>query len=156
MKKPESFAGWLYWIVAGIGLVDSLYLIWIKIADSPAYCLQGVGDCFTVNTSKYSMIFGIPVAVFGVIGYLLILLTLYFEQRNPFIQSNADFILFGLTLVGILYSAYLTYLELFVILAICPFCVLSALSMTTLFILTIIRLVKSQTATQPEAGGEHA
>ena len=132
---------------AAIGLIDSLYLIWIKIANSPAYCLQGVGDCFTVNTSKYSQIFGIPIAVFGVLGYLLILLILYFENRNNFLQENSDYILFGLTLVGILYSAYLTYLELFVILAICPFCVLSAIAMTTLFILTIFRLVKSQAAT---------
>ncbi len=147
MNRPKTTSEWLFWIIAAIGLVDSLYLIWIKIANSPIYCLQGVGDCFTVNTSKYSEIFGIPVAVFGVLGYLLILLVLYFEKRSEFLQVNSDYILFGLTLVGILYSAYLTYLELFVILAICPFCVLSAISMTILFILTIFRLVKNQAAT---------
>ena len=146
MKKPKTFSERFYWIIAAIGLVDSLYLIWIKIADNPAYCLQGVGDCFTVNTSKYSQIFGIPIAVFGVLGYLAILLILYFENRVDFLRENSDYILFGLTLVGILYSAYLTYLELFVILAICPFCVLSAIAMTTLFILTIFRLVKNQAA----------
>jgi uncharacterized membrane protein len=147
MKRPKTFSEWFYWILAGIGLVDSAYLIWVKIADSPKYCLQGIGDCYTVNTSRYSEVFGIPIAVFGVLGYLLILLVLYFENRNSFLQENSDYILFGITLIGILYSAYLTYLELFVILAICPFCVLSAIAMTILFILTILRLVKNQAAT---------
>jgi uncharacterized membrane protein len=147
MKRPRTFSERFSLIIAAIGLIDSLYLIWIKIANSPAYCLQGVGDCFTVNTSKYSVIFGIPIAVFGVLGYLFILIILAFEDRSNFLKENSLYIMFGVTLVGILYSAYLTYLELFVILAICPFCVLSAIAMTTLFILTIIRLVKSQAAT---------
>jgi uncharacterized membrane protein len=147
MKRPKSLSERFSLVIAAIGLVDSLYLIWIKIANNPVYCLQGVGDCVSVNASKYSEIFGIPIAVFGVLGYLFILLILTFENRTNFLQENSLYVLFGITLVGILYSAYLTYLEIFVILAICPFCVLSALSMTTLFIITIFRLAKSQAAT---------
>ena len=147
MDKPRTLYGWFYLIIAAIGLVDSLYLIWIKIANDKAYCLQGVGDCWTVNTSKYSEVFGIPIAVFGVLGFLLILLVFLLENRIPFLRSNAIMILFGMTLTGILYSAYLTYLELFVIRAICPFCVVSAVCMTFLFVLSIVRLVKSQAET---------
>lgn len=144
MKKPETFSEWLFTIMALIGLVDSAYLIWIKIANDKIYCLPGVGDCWTVNTSQYSQVLGIPVSVFGVIGYLAILIVALLANRNKFLARNQDMILFGMTLAGFLYSIYLTYLELFVINAICPFCVLSAIAMTVLFILSVIRLVKNQ------------
>ena len=144
MKKPETFSNWLFVITALIGLVDSAYLIWIKIANDKVYCLPGLGDCWTVNTSQYSQVFGIPISVFGVLGYLIILLVFLYQDRNNFLQNNHITLLFGMTLAGFLYSIYLTYLELFVINAICPFCVVSAISMTVLFVLSVIRLVKYQ------------
>ena len=144
MKKPETFIDWLFIIFASIGLVDSLYLIWIKIANDKVYCLPGLGDCWTVNTSQYSQVLGIPVSVFGVIGFLIILLLALFKDRNKFFHANQVTLLFGITLAGFLYSIYLTYLEIFVINAICPFCVLSAISMTILFVISVVRLVKSQ------------
>jgi uncharacterized membrane protein len=145
MKKPETFSDWLFVISAVVGLVDALYLIWIKIANDKIYCLPGIGDCWTVNTSQYSQIFGIPISLFGAIAYLVILLIALSEKRSKFIKENQITLLFGITLAGFLYSLYLTYLELFVIHAICPFCVISAIMMTILFVLSVIRLVKSQT-----------
>jgi uncharacterized membrane protein len=147
MNKSKTRYWWFFLIVTLIGLVDSTYLLWIKIANDKAYCLQGVGDCWTVNTSKYSSVFGIPVSIFGMIGYTLILLVFLFQDRHEFLQKNAETILFGITLAGMLYSAYLTYIELFVIYAICPFCVISAVAMVILFVLSIYRLVKGQAET---------
>jgi uncharacterized membrane protein len=145
MTNSKTRYWWTFFIVNLIGLVDSVYLLWIKIANDKAYCLQGVGDCWTVNTSKYSSIFGIPVSVFGIIGYTIILLVFLYQKRNAFLQNNAVTLLFGLTLAGLLYSAYLTYIELYVIYAICPFCVISAVAMVVLFVLSVYRLVKGQT-----------
>jgi len=145
MNKAKTRYWWFFFVVTLIGLVDSLYLLWIKIANDKAYCLQGVGDCWTVNTSKYSSVFGIPVSIFGIIGYSLILLVFLYQNRSAFLQKNALLLIFGLTLAGMLYSAYLTYIELFVIFAICPFCVISAVAMVILFVLAIVRLVNGQT-----------
>jgi uncharacterized membrane protein len=144
MNKSKTHYWWFFFVVTLIGLVDSIYLLWIKIANDKAYCLQGVGDCWTVNTSKYSSVFGIPVSIFGIIGYSLILLVFLNRNRSTFFQNNSVTIIFGLTLAGMLYSAYLTYIELFVIYAICPFCVISAVAMVILFVLSIDRLVKGQ------------
>ncbi|MEJ2149476.1 MAG: vitamin K epoxide reductase family protein, partial [Chloroflexota bacterium] len=64
-------------------------------------------------------------------------------------ETNAEWaavtpmLAFGLTLVGTLYSAYLTYLELFVIFAICPYCVTSAVIMVALFGLALYRLLQA-------------
>ena len=127
---------------AAIGLIDSIYLLVIKITDNKALCLQGVGDCYGVNSSVYSEIFGIPVSVFGIGAYLLILALIGFEKFSPNHETISLYSVFGITLAGLLYSIYLTYIELFVLKAVCPFCVVSALVMLLLFALAISRLLK--------------
>lgn len=107
-------------------------------------CLPGLGDCWTVNNSVYSQVFGIPVAFLGAGAYLLILLILILETRNDFLKRNGLLVVFGFCVIGTIFSGYLTYLELFVIKAICPFCVVSALIMLILLILTSVRLLKSE------------
>lgn len=132
---------WVAWLTALIGLLDSIYLTVLKYSNNKSLCIQGVGDCWSVNTSIYSEIFGIPIALLGFGAYGFILLVLWAEQHHSLIQQYADFLLFGVTLIGIIYSAYLTYLEIAVIKAICPFCVVSAVAMLILFIYSVKRLI---------------
>ncbi|MHC1785030.1 MAG: vitamin K epoxide reductase family protein [Anaerolineaceae bacterium] len=127
-----------------VGLVDSLYLLWEKISQNQALCLPGLGDCWTVNNSKYSELFGIPVALLGAASYLAILVVLLLENKSSFFRNFSSLAVFGMSLVGTLFSAYLTYLELFVINAICPFCVVSAVVMLAVLILTSVRLLRSE------------
>jgi uncharacterized membrane protein len=61
-------------------------------------------------------------------------------MRRPVWAENVNLALFGVTLIGMIYSAYLTYLEVAVIHAICPFCVLSAVLMSFLFVLSALRI----------------
>lgn len=129
---------------SAIGLIDALYLTWMKITNNPRMCIQGLGDCFTVNTSKYSEIAGIPVAVLGAAAYLCLFLIMLTENRTDFLKSNSVLFIFGITLSGTLFSAYLTYIELFVLRQICPFCVVSAITMLILLVISIIRLIKYQ------------
>ncbi|WP_299028361.1 vitamin K epoxide reductase family protein [uncultured Thermanaerothrix sp.] len=130
-------------ILGLIGLIDSLYLTWIKISHTEALCLPGFGNCDIVNNSRYSEIMGIPIALLGALAYLTILGLLFVEQRMPHWQENTSLILFGVTLAGTGYSAYLTYLEFAIIKAICPFCLLSAIVMGLLFVIAIVRLAKA-------------
>jgi len=104
------------------------------------YC-GGSGECETVANSPYAEIAGIPIAFIGLAGYVGILACVYLEARSSFWQQNSPLIIFGMTLAGTLYSAYLTYVEIAVIHAICPYCVVSAILMTLLFVIAIIRLV---------------
>lgn len=122
-----------------IGLLDSIYLSWIKLANLESMC-AGIGGCDVVNTSQYSEIRGVPIALIGAGGFLLILFLLLIESRSGFLQENAGIYVFGLSLIGTIYSGYLTYLEIAVIKEICPFCVLSALAMFAIFVLSIFRL----------------
>lgn len=129
------------WVAALVGVLDSIYLTVLKFSNNKSLCIQGVGDCWSVNTSIYSEIWGIPIALLGLVAYAAILLLLWAEQRSHLIQPYADFIFFGVTLIGVIYSAYLTYLEIAVIKAICPFCVVSAVAMLILFIYSVKRLI---------------
>lgn len=127
-----------------IGLIDALYLTWEIISGNPALCIQGLGDCYLVNNSIYSEFFGIPVAVLGAGAYLLILVVLFLEPKNSFFESNSTFFVFAITLVGTLFSAYLTYIGIAVLKKICPFCVISAITMLVLLVFSALRLIKYQ------------
>lgn len=128
--------------LAVLGVLVSIYMTIYKLTANNAMCL-GSGDCSTVNASKYSLIYGIPVALVGVGGYLAILAILALEQRGgSFYLSNGPLAVFGLTVAGFGFTLYLVYIEAFVLRAWCPFCVTSQITMTILFILTIVRLIR--------------
>ncbi|GAP06737.1 vitamin K epoxide reductase family [Anaerolinea thermolimosa] len=125
---------------AFIGWVDSSYLAWVKWTNSTVACLPNLGNCNAVNSSRFSQIYGIPIAFLGGVAYLLILVFLLLDKEGH--RSNQTFLLaiFGLSLVGVLFSAYLTYIEIAVLKAICPYCVLSAITILLIFICTLVRI----------------
>jgi len=120
-------------VIATVGIGVATY---ITIADSGGgapTCLAGGHGCATVANSSYSHIAGINVAVFGILGYV-VLLAAAAVPGDP-----GRFGGFLASLVGFGFSAYLTYLELFVIDAICQWCVASAVLMTLLLVLNAAR-----------------
>lgn len=119
--------------VIGIGVAG--YLTYVHYAGLKVLCLSS-GGCETVQASSYAKLGGIPVAVLGLAGYVLILLSL--AIRDDLGRAAG----FGLALIGFLFSAYLTYRELFSIKAICQWCVSSAVLMTLLLILTTVRFLR--------------
>jgi uncharacterized membrane protein len=124
-----------------LGLAVSIYMTIYKVFNADAMCL-GSGDCSTVNASRYSEVNGIPVAVIGVLGYLAILATHYFENRNLFFEQNSILIIFGMALTGFLFTIWLVYVEAALLKAFCPFCVTSQAAMTVIFIIAVMRLVR--------------
>ncbi len=128
-------------IAALIGLLDSMYLAYVKIARAPIYCTPGLGDCEVVNASRWSELFGIPLGVYGMVGFGLILLITTYGRRIHWVAAYTDLILFGISTAGFLFSLYLTGIEIFVLKTVCQWCLLSAVAMTVIFVTTIIRLV---------------
>ena len=126
-------------VVTIIGLLDSVYLTWIKLANKEAYC-AGIGQCDVVNSSEYAELYGVPIALLGAGAYLGLLILFMIENRSQYWEDNSAAFVFGITLIGVLYSAYLTYIEIAVLEAICPFCVISAIAMVILFGISIYNL----------------
>ena len=128
-------------VLVVIGLLVSIYMTIYKFTGNDGMCV-GSGDCKTVNASRFSEIYGIPVALVGVGGYTAILAVLLLEKRNDFLRKNATMILFGFSLLGFMFTLYLVYVEAAILKAYCPFCVASQVTMTLMFILSVIRLVR--------------
>lgn len=89
--------------------------------------------CKTVDASKYSEIFGVPVALGGAFYFLFISALSIFRFAK---------LIFLTTLGGIIVYIYLTYLEIFVIKAICPLCVITSIINLLIFLFSIILLRK--------------
>jgi len=117
----------------GIGVAT-----YITIADSGGgspVCVAGSHGCQTVAESSYSHVFGVNIAVFGIVGYVVLLACALLRG------DVARMLGFLVSLSGFGYSFYLTYLELFKIEAICQWCVSSAVLMTLLFATNVTRML---------------
>ena len=127
--------------LAVVGILVSAYMTIYKLTDNQSMCL-GNGGCSVVNSSIYSEVYGIPVAVIGIGGYGVILAILLLQGRSQFLQDNGVLLAFGLTLAGFIFTLYLIYVELALIHALCPFCITSQITITILFILAVTRLIR--------------
>ncbi len=128
---------WLMRLLALAGLGVSGYLAWTHLANQAIAC-GGSQDCDIVQQSAYSAVLGIPVALLGMLAYATLLALLFLRGRLPEAwDAYIPLAIFGISLIGVLYSAYLTYLEIYVIYAICRWCVSSAVIITAIFLLSL-------------------
>lgn len=109
---------------------------------SLALCV-GVGDCEVVQTSRYSMVGDIPVALLGLAGMLGILVLAVARVRYR--DGQIDIVLFAMSLAATVYVAYLSYVELFVLHAICPWCVSVAICSVLIFALVARDVIRAGT-----------
>ena len=134
----------LIYIFSIIGLLDAGYLSYVKLTQIELYCTPGLGDCAAVNASQWSHIFGIPVAFIGFASYLFIILLMLFGNKIKIVAPYKEYLFFFVTLVGTMFSGYLTYIEAAVLKTYCQWCVLSAAMISILFILSVIKLARRQ------------
>jgi uncharacterized membrane protein len=126
-----------------VGLGVAIYLTYVHYSGIQPVCTAG-GSCIKVQTSQWSRLGGVPVALIGLIGYVGILASLLAPDREETRLATL-----GLTLVGFGFSAYLTYRELFSIHAVCEWCASSAVILTLLLIGAATRYVITSTGPSP-------
>jgi uncharacterized membrane protein len=125
-------------VLAASGVIVSAYLLTIHWGWWQAVCL-GVGDCESVNTSRYSELLRVPVALLGALTYFAIIAACALIAQKIY-ADYALIAIFFLAATGVAFSAYLTYIELFVLRALCPWCVLSAILITLIAGLSAMEL----------------
>lgn len=122
LKKPLTI---ISLILATVGLGLSIYLTYVHYNIHALVC--GTGGCEIVQTSQYSEMFGIPIAIFGVVMFTALIVAIILRER---LAEYADMIGTGIVIVllmAVLYWAYLSYLEASVIHAWCQWCVATSL-----------------------------
>jgi uncharacterized membrane protein len=118
-----------------VGLTIAAYLSSVALQGALPQCglLHG---CQEVALSQYSHIGGIPVAVFGVILSLTLLVLAYAWWRTG---SN---VLLGahyfLSLIGTIFEGWFTYAEIFLIGWVCIWCATYGISLVLRFIVALI------------------
>ena len=128
-------------LLALVGLFVAVYLWLHAIGIGGAIKCGASGGCEVVQTSRWAVLLGQPVALYGVIGYLAILIVALAALRPvALVQRGWSILLTGLATIGVLFTVYLTYLELFVIHALCRWCVGSAVIITAIWVVAVLSL----------------
>jgi uncharacterized membrane protein len=127
-------------VLALAGTFIALYLTLYKIGVVGELTCS-VGQCEMVNTSKWAVFLGVPVAAWGLLTYLALFALALAGSQDRFESSRGiSLALAALAGWSVLFSAYLTYLELFVIHAICVWCATSAGIMVVVFLASLFDL----------------
>ena len=137
------------WLLALGGMGVAGYLTYTHLTNQAIVCGESQG-CDIVAQSVYSQIAGVPISLLGLLAFIALFLSTVARGRVPEdLNVHIPLAVFGISLIGVLFSAYLTYLELFVILAVCKWCVGSAVIMTVLFLLSVFEVVAASSQTGP-------
>jgi uncharacterized membrane protein len=141
LNLPTTSQNAFFALLVLVGLAVAGYLAYIETTQSLAVC-GPVGDCNTVQISDYAKIMGVPVAVLGLINYVIVGLLWFAQSWVPEDRRQLIWLgLLGLAFIGTVFSIYLTSLELFVIRAVCVWCLTSA-AVTALLLIGVCRLVE--------------
>lgn len=123
-------------LLALAGLVVSCFALREHFRTEASPCsINERWDCGAVNHSPFAEIKGVPVAVFGILGYAAI---------AGFALARRWWIVLLLTTGAVGFSIYLTYVEARILETYCIWCVTSAGIITLTEMATVVALVRSR------------
>jgi len=97
-----------------------------------SYCDFGVGfNCDIVNRSVYSTVRGVPDALIGIFGYVLLFALATFYRA----KAETPIMLLLASTAGLGFALYLTYIEKFVL---ATWCILCLSSLTLIALITVL------------------
>ena len=127
-------------VLALAGWFVALYL-WLHRLGIVGDLRCGTGGCDTVQASRYAEFLGAPVALYGVVGYVVLFaLGLAGVRAAARARPGPDVLLVVIASLGFAFTLYLTGLELFVIHAWCRWCLGSAAIITAIWVLSLAGL----------------
>lgn len=137
---------WPAFILSVGGFADSIYLsishyrVYTDIGYSSFCAISKSINCDTVSQSPYSILLGVPVPVWGVLGYLVFLLMLVNAKGEWHRQKNGWAVLQLIALFFSLYSVVLAFISTYYVHSYCIMCILSyGINLLLLFYIWIIR-----------------
>ena len=123
-----------------MGILLATYLLYNFIY-RPAFqpcTINNTINCDAVIKGAVSTFLGVPVALIGLVGYVVILILAIYKKPKPALFMTA---------FGTLFCLRITFIEVFLIKVICPVCLACQLDMLAVFILAIL-LYKKLSITQ--------
>ncbi|MDY6905669.1 MAG: vitamin K epoxide reductase family protein [Thermodesulfobacteriota bacterium] len=146
--KPLPFHWYFIPVVvaAMAGLADSTYLVYshYRVYTDIGYksfcAISKALNCDTVSQSAYSILWGVPVSVWGMIGYFFFLLLLFMAASKDACRQRLWPSLFMIALFFSFYSVALASISGYIIHSYCIMCIVSyVVNFTLLFYAWMIR-----------------
>lgn len=129
---PPPSRDWLVAAVATAGFVVAGYLTVTKLlGGSAAFCTAG-GGCDAVQSSRYAMLLGVPVALWGALAYAAVA-----ALAAAGLTATRWSWAFAIAAGAVGFSAYLTWISATVIRALCGYCLTSGAIAVVLLALLI-------------------
>ena len=124
----------LFGLICLFGVTVSTLALRVHYSTDTQPCdINAKWDCGIVNHSRFAMFHGVPVAVFGILGYLLLFLLNF---------TNRSVLLFLGAVAGCSYALYLTWIEAHLLEVWCLYCVISQATIAVLVLLSLVLLFK--------------
>ena len=129
-----------------LGILVSLYLVQNHYAAPTAGALCDFGEtlsCSLVNTSTFSVLLNVPVALLGALWFLFAGWMAWKGVKKGRNNEGAiPLLLLGWSILGLLFVVYFIIAEI-ILQAVCPFCTVAHLLVVIILVLSII-LFKTQ------------
>ncbi|MFO8053855.1 MAG: vitamin K epoxide reductase family protein [Bacteroidales bacterium] len=128
---PYSYYFFTVAVILLIGFFDSVYLalshykLYTDIGYQSFCAISRAFNCDTVSQSPYSILFGVPVAVWGIFGYAFSLVLLIFAWPKQAERKRIWTLLLIISLCFTLYSLFLAVISTYKIHSYCIMCILS-------------------------------
>ena len=137
-------------VLALCGILVSTYLLLYKLGVLGSLVCGAANECERVQASPYAEFLGLPVAAYGVGGYVVLLgIALYGLDASRVGSAAPTRWLAGLSAVGLAFSLYLLYLEIFVIHSICRWCSVSGVLILAICAVSVAALRRASRAPAP-------
>jgi len=149
-KKNHPLPFVVYWLtvlmLTGAGLADAIYLavshyrVYTDIGYKSFCAISRAINCDTVSQSPYSIFMGLPVPIWGVIGYMFLLCLLPLAAGRAAAKKRIWALIFWIALVFSVYSLVLAFISSYVIGSYCIMCMVSyGVNLSVLFYSWMIR-----------------
>jgi uncharacterized membrane protein len=127
-------------VAALVGLLIALYMLLYKLG-AVASLACGSGSCEAVQASPWASFIGLPVPLWGVVGYALIFGLALAGIQPAFADDRRIALgLFLASTFAFAFSMYLSAMEAFVIQAWCRWCIGSAIVASILFLASLAEI----------------
>lgn len=135
-SKKDLLRKWIIGLsLFGIFLASYLFLSYLFRPSYQPCSINSFINCDAVIKGEVAKTFGIPTALYGLIGYTIILYAAL---------SRSYKLLFGMALFGTLFCLRITFIEVFQLKVYCPVCLTCQLVMLSILCLSFFQIKTSK------------
>jgi uncharacterized membrane protein/protein-disulfide isomerase len=133
----------LVWVLALFGLAASLISLYVhyQLLATPGYAsfcdVSTAVNCQHAYLSRYGSVYGVPVALFGAIFFLFVLVLALLDLTGPgSVRESVPLYLFAASTIGLAVVLYMAYAAFFVLRTVCLLCLATYAAVIGLFIVS--------------------